>query len=93
MNDMQVEESGLPIFEQIKKVDADGNEYWLSRELSVVLGYSEYRHFLPVLEKAKEACRNSGQVVEEHFEDLLEMVKIGQNAQRGVKTVKLRRYA
>ncbi len=93
MNDMQVEESGLPIFEQIKKIDADGGEYWLSRELSDVLGYSEYRHFQPVLEKAKEACRNSGMIVEDHFEDLLEMVKIGQNAQRGVKTVKLRRYA
>jgi DNA-damage-inducible protein D len=93
MNDMELAEPGLPVFERIKKIGEDGSEYWLSRELSGALGYSEYRHFLPVLEKAKEACRNSGHPVEDHFEEILEMVKIGSNAHRGIKTVKLRRYA
>lgn len=84
---------GLPVFEQIRRMDENGEEYWSSRDLSKALGYSEYRHFLPVLEKAKEACKNSGQDVGYHFEDLLDMVAIGSNAKRGIETVKLRRYA
>lgn len=44
-------------FEGIRHVDADGNEFWLARQLAVVLEYSQYRHFLPVIDKAKEACR------------------------------------
>ena len=47
------------IFEQIKEVDENGNEYWGARKLSKILEYSEFRHFLPVIERAKEACVNS----------------------------------
>lgn len=65
------------IFEQIRRVDENNNEYWSGRELGKILEYSEFRHFKPVIEKAREACRNSGQPVENHFEDYLGMVKIG----------------
>ena len=58
-----------------------------------ILEYTEYRHFLPVIEKAKIACRNSGQRIEDHFEDILEMVSIGSGAERSVDSVKLSRYA
>lgn len=51
------------IFEQIKRLDENGNEYWSGRELGKVLEYSEFRHFKPVIEKAKEACKNSGQPI------------------------------
>ena len=61
--------------------------------MAVVLDYSEYRHFLPVVEKAKEACRNSGHTVEEHFEDTVEKVGIGSDAVRVVPNVRLSRYA
>ena len=44
------------VFEQIRHVDENGIEYWLAREMAKVLEYSEYRHFLPVIEKAKESC-------------------------------------
>ena len=47
-------------FEEIKQVDDEGSEYWSARELAKLLDYSEYRHFTPVLERAKEACLNSG---------------------------------
>ncbi|MDR2424056.1 MAG: hypothetical protein LBD59_04940 [Prevotellaceae bacterium] len=59
------------VFEQIKRIDENGNEYWSARELSKVLEYSEYRHFLPVIERAKEACRNSASNPNNHFEDIL----------------------
>ncbi|PTS87325.1 DNA damage-inducible protein D, partial [Flavobacterium sp. HMWF030] len=81
------------IFEQIKEIDEDGNEYWGARKLSKILEYSEFRHFLPVIERAKEACKNSNQEIENHFEDYLEMVAIGSGAKREMESVKLSRFA
>lgn len=81
------------LFEKIKRLDVNSNEYWSARELSKVLEYSEYRHFLPVLDRAKEACINSNQKQEHHFEDILEMMPIGKTAKREVESVKLSRYA
>lgn len=78
-------------FEGIRHLDADGNEFWLARPLAKVLDYSEYRHFLPVIERAREACRNSGQPIANHFEDVLEMVGIGSGAQRELPDVRLSR--
>ena len=81
------------IFEQSKKTDNLGNEYWSARDLAKILEYSEYRHFLPVIERAKEACLNSGQEIVDHFEDVLEMISLGKTAHREVSSVKLSRYA
>ena len=91
-------ESKLPnqnktVFEQIKKLDENKNEYWSARELSKVLEYSEYRHFKPVIERAMEACINSGNKDSDHFEDILDMVSIGSGAAREIEDVKLSRYA
>ena len=83
----------LTIFEQIKRLDQNKNEYWTARDLSKVLEYSEYRHFKPVIDRAKEACINSGYHVVDHFEDILEMVSIGSGAERELNDVKLSRYA
>lgn len=68
-------------FEEIKQVDNEGAEYWSARELAKLLDYSEYRHFNPVLERAKDACLNSGHNIDDHFEDVLGMVKMGSGAQ------------
>jgi len=81
------------LFEEIKQTDENGNEFWSARDLSKALEYSEYRHFIPVIERAKEACANSGQQVPDHFEDILEMISLGKTAQREVESVKLSRYA
>lgn len=81
------------LFEQIKQTDENGYEFWSAREISKVLEYSEYRHFFPVIKRAKEACANSGQQVADHFEDVLEMINLGKTAQREVESVKLSRYA
>ena len=77
------------LFEQIKQTDENGNEFWSARNLSKALEYSEFRHFLPVIDRAKEACINSGQQVSDHFEDIFEMINIGKTARREVKSVKL----
>ena len=81
------------IFEQIRHIDENGLEYWSVREMAKVLEYSEYRHFLPVIEKARAACVNSNHNSLDHFEDILEMVSIGSGAKRSLESVKLSRYA
>ena len=81
------------VFEQIRHIDENDIEYWSAREMAKVLEYSEYRHFLPVIEKAKEACANSNNEPLDHFEDILEMVSFGSGTKRPLETVKLSRYA
>lgn len=81
------------IFEQIRRIDEKGNEYWSARDLSRVLEYTDYRNFEKVIQKAKEACKNSHQVVFDHFVDFNEMVEIGSKAKRVLESVKLSRYA
>ncbi|MDO9268564.1 MAG: DNA damage-inducible protein D [Methylobacter sp.] len=93
MTNKRISEQHHATFDSIRQQDEEGNEFWNARQLAVVLEYSQYRHFLPVLERAKEACRNSGQSVEDHFEDVLTMVEIGSGAKREVSEVRLSRYA
>lgn len=89
----EIQNTTNTIFEQIKEVDENGNEFWGARKLSKILEYSEFRHFLPVIERAKEACSNSDQPLQDHFEDYLEMVPIGSGAERKMESVKLSRFA
>jgi len=88
-----IQKSGLSIFEQIRRTDENSNEFWSARDLAKVLEYSEYRHFIPVIDRAKEACKNSGQRLADHIEDYLDMIEIGKGAKRQVDSVKLSRYA
>jgi DNA-damage-inducible protein D len=81
------------IFEQIRRVDEYGNEYWGARQLAKALDYTDFRNFSAVITKAKEACKNSGHAVENHIVDFNEMVSIGSGAQRGMESYKLSRYA
>jgi DNA-damage-inducible protein D len=92
MND-KLSKPNQTLFEQIKRLDENNNEYWTARDLSKVLEYSEYRHFKPVIDRAKEACKNSGYQDTDHFEDILDMVSIGSSAEREINNVKLSRYA
>jgi len=55
--------------------------------------WNVYRNFEAVIEKARTACLNSGQRVEDHFVEITEMIGIGKGGQRAVKTVLVSRYA
>lgn len=73
--------------------EQDGLEYWLARELQVLLGYTDWRNFLNAIEKAKESCKTTGQAVSDHFVDVNKMVKLGSGAERKQEDFMLTRYA
>src|SRR6266550_8898004 len=80
-------------FEQIKRVNERGGEFWSARELARVLEYSDFRNFITVINKARAACTNSSRAVSDHFVDITEMVGIGSGAWRPVEDWALSRYA
>lgn len=80
-------------FEQIRRVNDAGNEYWSSRDFARILGYGDYRNFEAVVEKARTACFNSGQRVDDHFVEITDMIEVGKGAKRPAKTVLMSRYA
>jgi len=80
-------------FESIKKVDENGIEYWLARELLPLLGYEKWQNAEELVGRAARACINSGQAVDNHFTGFSKLVEIGSNTVRQVKDWKLDRYA
>lgn len=83
----------LSPFEKIRRTSSAGNEFWSSRDFADILGYTDYRNFESVIEKARTACFNSGQRVEDHFVEITEMVEIGSGAKRSLRSFMLSRYA
>ena len=83
----------IPPFEKIRRINPSGNEFWSSREFAKVLNYANYRHFQAVIEKAKMACLNSGQKIDDHFDGAEEMDDIVSRAHRALKTIMMSRYA
>jgi DNA-damage-inducible protein D len=80
-------------FESIKHQDDNGNEYWNARQLAKILGYSVFRNFIPVIAKAKEACKKSNQNPDDHIAEMRNMVQIGSGATRELEDVRLSKYA
>ena len=72
-------------FERIRRVNSSGAEFWSARELARVLEYTDFRNFIAVIAKAREACANSGHTVSDHFGDINELVGIGSGAQRPIE--------
>ena len=80
------------IFENIKHVDEYGNECWYARELLKVLEYKDQRNFLKVLNKAKDACKNSGFNIDEQLVEANRLSKRNNNATTNIQDYKLSRY-
>ena len=92
MKDNNLDVISNSVFEDIKHIDKDGNEYWLGRDLQKVLEYSQWRRFSDVIQRAKVACKNSEYRASDHFADVGKIVKAGATTKE-INDYKLSRYA
>ena len=88
-----IEKISEALFEDIKHLDEQGNEYWTARELIPVLEYNEYRFFKKVIDKAIDACKSSNIKASDHFVRVHDMVALGSGAERKIEDFHLSRYA
>lgn len=75
-----------------RKTD-NGEEFWTACDLSRLLGYSDYRNFEKIVEKAKAACCTMRLDPDDHFVDTADMIEIGKGGRRDVDNIHLDRYA
>jgi len=68
-------------------------ECWSARDLQELFSYSEWRNFIKVIDKAKDACKNGGERIQDHFVDVNKMVPLGSGSQRSLEDIALTRYA
>ena len=80
-------------FEQIKKQNESGSEYWTSRDLCVALGYSTYQKFTRTINKAIAIASHKRLNIADHFNHMVEMVKLGSGSIRKVENIHLSRMA
>ena len=85
-------DSTFSLFESIKHIDEDGNEFWYARELMNVLDYKQWRRFCNTIDKAKLSCMNSNVEVSYYFAGAGKIVKTGVSTKE-IEDYKLSRYA
>jgi DNA-damage-inducible protein D len=73
--------------------EQDGIEYWLARDLQLLLGYTEWRNFLNAIVKAKESCKTTGEAVLDHFVDVNKTIEMPKGAAKDIDDIMLTRYA
>ena len=89
----EIKEYTEKVFEDIKHIDEQGNEYWFARELMPLLEYSKWERFSNAIEYAKTSCIKSGYNINDHFPEAGKMVQIGSKTKRKLVDYKLSRYA
>ena len=60
-----------------KREAPNGEDYWMARDLQPILGYTDWRNFQGVIEKAKTACEGSGVNSQYHFVDTAKVIEAG----------------
>ena len=82
-----------PSFDNLRRQDEGGNEYWSSRDLCAAMGYSAYWKFQRVIDKAIKVAGEKGMKVDDHFNQAVDMVRIGSGSFRKVNIFRLSRMA
>ena len=93
MRGNEIEKAHHRTFESLKNINDDGVEFWYARDLQSVLDYGSWDKFKRVISKAITACENSAQPANNHFFQVMKMVRIGSGDEREVEDFELSRYA
>lgn len=76
-----------------KSLAPNGEEYWMARDIQLIFGYTEWRNFESVIEKARIACDGAGVQSSHHFVETNKVIKAGKGAQLERADCYLTRYA
>lgn len=82
----------VPLFEGIRRVNGQGQEYWSARELMPVLGYNGWQRAEAVLQRAQAACLETGNAVADHFNASVKLIQAGNGANRELEDFELSRF-
>ena len=82
-----------PTFDAIRRMDENNKEYWSSRDLCNAMGYSTNWKFQNVINKAIAVANQKGMKIDDHFNQTVDMVKLGSGAYRRVNIFRLSRMA
>ncbi len=93
MPDKNLISMGSKSFEDLKKINEYGAEYWSAREIQPLLGYTQWRRFEDAINRALTSCKQSGNEPENHFAGAGKMVDIGSGSSREVTDYNLSRFA
>jgi len=89
---MDLVETLRPTFDGLRKTAADGTEYWMARDLQVVLGYARWENFDNVIRRARKACESVGIDPDYQIRQTAKMIEVGKGAQRERRDYYLSRY-
>lgn len=86
-------QSTMQRLEALRQTMDSGEPYWHARNVAQVLGYQDWRNFLGVIERARQACEQNGVNSENHFGEFTRLMEVGSGAEVQVQDFYLSRLA
>jgi len=80
-------------FEELRKINQYGAEYWSARDLQPLLGYTQWRRFEDAIKRAIISCEQSGNTPDYHFAGAGKPIVGGKGAVQEVPDYHLSRFA
>ena len=79
--------------EMVKRVNSQGDDFWVAREIHTILGYPNWDKFIPVIKRAESAISAGGGHPSHHIAHTSKMVGLGDGGKRRVNEFFLSRGA